>query len=78
MTPDGNLDLSKEIKNTRNSKYVGTYYRFLHFLILFKRKRQFKAKIVTRYYRVYNIHRRKIYDGNKTKDGSQKVLTLLT
>lgn len=32
MAPSGNMDLHKEVKNTRNSNYMGKYIRF--FLIM--------------------------------------------
>lgn len=30
--PDGNMDLHKEMKNTRTGNYIGKYIRFVYYL----------------------------------------------
>lgn len=56
MTSDENLDLRNEMKNTRNSKYVGTY-KPLRFLFYLKENRWFNANtMVTTYYGGYSTY----------------------
>lgn len=68
MTPDGNFNLHRGIKSTRNGAYVSIYKSYFpHFKTSLKDNCLFKAKVVIMYFVVYK--QKKMYGSNGTKDG---------
>lgn len=70
MIPDGNLELYKEINRTGSGKNRGTNKRFFSSLLITFKDWLFKTKIITMYYKIYNIYRSKMGD-NSTKDSKK-------